>query len=250
MDEILLGSRVLSGVDRYGSWSVNTLDGWWDSPEPKGEVIGRANSDGEFDLPIFNESRLITVGGNLHARSHTNQHEAMNALSGFMRGRFQVAGHGSDQWADVKKAAGFRFTPITDTLAQWQLRLKAVDPRKFGNRQEITVPTDTTAEVFHYGNYQARPIFRVTATTTFATGYYITGPDNLTYRVVQPLNVGGVHDIDFNTGLLVHNGTVRFGYTSNARMWGVNPGQRARFSVRPNSTGSGNVRVRLLDTYI
>lgn len=247
---ITVAGRTLSGEDQYGVWITHGIEGWFDSPEVKGEVIGRANSDGDFDLPIFNESRFITVNGSLHTKSHSEQHQAMNFLTGLMSGRFQVSGHGATQWADVKRNAPVRFNMVTGEFAQWQVSLKASDPRKFGNMREINPATDVTAELVHYGNYQARPTFRVTATTSFATGYYITGPNNLTYRVVQPLNVGGVHDIDFNTGQLVHNGIVRFGYVSNARMWGVEPGQVTRFSVRPNSTGAGMVRARVFDTYI
>ena len=246
-EQITWAGRTLNGSDRFGEWVTTGLEGWWDSPDPKGETAERPNADGDYDLPVYNQARLITVGGNLHADSHTKLHEAMNFFTGPMRGRFAVTGHGSTQWADAVRNSGVKFTPVTDVFAQWQVRLKCVNPRKFGNSQDF-VRTNGTVSVFHRGNYNALPTVVVRGSA--ANGYRLNGPGGLQYKVTRALVSGIPHRIEFTDGRLRVNGTVVATGADSADVWPVPPGQSVDFDINVLSGGTAEATITITDTYI
>jgi hypothetical protein len=244
---ITWAGRTLSGADRFGKWVTTSFDGFWDSPEIKGESTERPNADGEYDLPTYNEARLVTATGNLHAKSHELLHEAMNFLTGPMSGRLTVAGHGSVQWADAKRNSGVKFTPVTDTFAQWQVRLKCPDPRKFGNSTDF-VRTNGTVSVFHRGNYDALPTVVVRGSA--ANGYRLNGPGGKQYKVSRALVTGIPHRIEFTDGRLRVNGTVVPTGVDSADVWAVPAGQAVDFDINVLSGGSAEATITITDTYI
>jgi hypothetical protein len=223
------------------------LEGWFDSPEVKGDTQDRPYQDGEFDLPIYNQARLVTVSGSLRAKSHAQLHEAGIFLTGAMSGRFQVTGHGSTMWADVKRNSGIKFTPITDTFAQWQVRLKAVDPRKFGRAVTYAVATGSPVNVSHRGNYNAMPSFIIRG--SMPGGYTIT-VDGWNYTVTRALVTGQPHRVDYNNGRLYVNGTLTQGNLGNTNRAPIPPGQSVGVGLYPVTTGSGSADMTILDTYI
>jgi len=248
---ITWAGRTLSGTDRFGRWVTQNdkFEGWWDSPDIKGESADRPNGDGEFDLPVYNQARLITIGGNFHADSHEQMHEAMNFFTGAMSGRFQTSGHGSIQWADAKRNSGVKFTPVTDTFAQWQVRLKCVDPLKYGNVNAYSIPSGSSyTTVFHRGNAVGYPT--VTVSGSFPGGYVLQSSGGAEYRVTTALGATP-HTIDMSTGLLVRNGSVVSGGVTRADLWRIQGGSLATdMRLQPITTGSGTAAVTLLDTYI
>ena len=245
---ITWAGRTLSGSDRFGEWAVTgELEGWWDSPEVKGETADRPNADGEYDLPVYNEARLITINGTLRAKSHAQLHDAGNFLTGPISGRLTVAGHGSSQWADAKRNSGVKFTPVTDVFAQWQVRLKCVNPRKFGNARDF-VRTNGTVSVFHRGNYNALPTVVVRGSA--ANGYRLNGPGGLQYKVTRALVTGIPHRIEFTDGRLRVNGTVVATGADSADVWPVPPGQSVDFDINVLSGGTAEATITITDTYI
>ena len=62
VEHITWGARTLVwGVIVSVSWSVNDgMEDWWGSPEIKGEVVSRPDADGDLDLPVYNQARLLT----------------------------------------------------------------------------------------------------------------------------------------------------------------------------------------------
>jgi hypothetical protein len=223
------------------------LEGWWDSPEIKGDTSERPYQDGEFDLPIYNQARLITANGIIRAKGHDQLHEAGNFLTGAMQGRLSVAGHGSILWADCKRNSGVKFTPVTDVLAQWQVRLKAVDPRKFGESKTIAVDTGSPISVFHRGNYNAMPSFIVRG--DMPGGWTLT-VNGWNYTVTKPLVSGAPHRVDYNNGRLFVNGTLSQGNLGNTNTTPIPPGQSVGVGLYPNSTGTGSADMTITDTYI
>lgn len=244
---ITWAGRTLSGSDGFGKWVTTSLDGWWDSPDTKGESEDRAQADGEFDLPIYNQARLITATGNLHAGTHAQLHEAMDFLCGPMLGRFQVAGHGTARWVDAKRNSGVKFTPVTDTFAQWQVRLKAADPRKFGELRRFTVATGAPVSAFHRGNYAATPKFTVSG--AMAGGYTLT-VDGWDYTVTVPLVSGTPHVIDYNDGRLRVNGVIVQNSLGNTNTATVPPGEAVGVGLYAVTTGTGSAVMDLYDTFI
>lgn len=241
-EQITWAGRTLSGNDRFGQWKVHSIDGWFDSPDVKGETQDRANADGEYDLPTYNSARIVTATGRLIAKSHADMHEAMSWLSGPMRGRFQVAGHGPTQYADGVRNSGLKLTPETDTVLRWQITLRFPDPRKFGDLKTFDVALAAIATVFHRGNYAASPIVQINGPVT--GGFTITHPGGL-YTAVGDLAAGSTIRIDFNTGRLKLNGNDRSDLVTRADLYKVPPGNTAAFSV---NRGVGYVEI--IDTYI
>jgi len=247
-DQITWAGRTLSGSDEFGEWVVTDLDGWFDSPESKGESQDREGQDGEFDLPIYNAARYITVTGHLHTKDHYLNHEAMSFLTGAMAGRFQVEGHGETLWADAKRNGKIKFTPITDTFAQWQVPLKCVKPYKYGETNTFTAAIGAPLSVGHRGNYYATPTFIIRGDCP--TGYVVT-LDGWNYRVTVPLQTGKPHRINYKTGRLYVNGTLTqngIGETNTTR---VPPGGLVGLGMyRIGATGTGTAEMELIDTSI
>jgi hypothetical protein len=164
-----------------------------------------------------------------------------------MSGRLTVAGHGSVQWADAKRNSGVKFTPVTDTFAQWQVRLKCPDPRKFGNSADF-VRTNGTVSVFHRGNYDALPTVVVRGSA--ANGYRLNGPGGKQYKVSRALVTGIPHRIEFTDGRLRVNGTVVPTGVDSADVWAVPAGQAVDFDINVLSGGSAEATITITDTYI
>ncbi len=245
-ERILWAGRTLSGTDRFGKWVTlgEQFEGWWDSPEPKGETADRANADGEYDLPIYNQARLINIGGHLHTDSHEQMHEAATFLTGAMSGRFQVSGHGSVLWADAKRNGGVKFTPVTDILARWQLRLKAVNPRKYGDT--ATFNFASIGDLFQRGNYPASPVFTITGDAPL--GYTINGENGEEYLVTTALVPGAPHTINFANARLRIGSTLTSNGNGAADVWDTAAGSVTRYIF--TSAGSISVAATLTDTYI
>lgn len=246
-ESIILDGQALTGTDHFGEWSTTSLDGWWSSPEPKSEDVSRENADGDFDLPVDYEARYVTITGSLQAKNHEMQHAAINRFTALVRqrARLQVIGHGAAQWIDVKRASGFKMEPVTDTYAQWQARVKAPIPSKYGERQRFTIPSGTTVAVFHRGNYDAWPAFTVTGNMPEGYWLYVGGKG---FRVTRPLTSGS-HAIDYRDGRLRVNGSFVAGGLSSAALAPITPG--ASTQVRLDAvSGTGSAALTVYDTYI
>lgn len=246
----MLDGQILNGSDRLGEWKTTSFEGWWDSPEPKGETVDRANADGEYDLPVYNQARYVTIGGRLAASSHEELHQAMNRFTGLVQragARLQVSGHGPEVWVSVKRASGLTIVPATDTFAHWQARLKAVDPRKYGDVNTFTASVGSNATAFHWGNYAAKP--QIVVAGSMPTGYVLTlGGQQFT--VTRALVSGSPHTIDYDDGRLRIGGVVIHGGLGATATPGVLPGTLATVSIAPRSTGAATATFTLYDTYI
>lgn len=245
-DRIRWAGRTLSGEDRYGRWVATGLEGWWDSPEPQGEAEAIPYGDGEYNLPVYNAARLVTVTGNLHARNHDELHHAMHSLTGVMKGKLYVDGHGESLWADAVRNGAVRFTPVTDTFAQWQVRLKCPDPRKFGEERIFNTAAGESIPVHHKGNYSAIPKFYIRGNMP---GGYRIALASRTFTVNRAL-VGVSHSIDYRDGRLRVGDDLVTGAVSSSVLFQVLPGQRDTLSLTPLAGGYGWVQMNVHDTYI
>lgn len=247
-ESIILDGQMLSGTDRFGEWATSGVDGWWSSPEPKVDNQERENEDGDYDLPVHYGARYITLTGSVRTKSHAQQHQAMNRFTGLLqkKARLQVSGHGPTQWADVVRASGLKIEPRTDTYAQWQVRVKAPDSRKFGDANVYTINPGQTVPLFHYGNADAFPVFDVTG--NMPDGYTLWGPDGKTFVAPTAVSSARKHYLDMSEGLLKVNGNYWTGQTGNADLWTVPPGQQ--INTRLTTAGTGAAKVTVYDTYI
>ncbi|MDJ0321824.1 hypothetical protein [Pseudarthrobacter sp. PS3-L1] len=249
MPEIQWAGRTLSGSDRHGVWTSEVPDGWWDSPDTKGEIVSRTNKDGDYILPIYNQARLVTFNGLLRAKSHEKLHQAGIFLTGAMTGRAQVTDHGPTQWADAVRAGKIRFTPITDTLASWQVPLRCPDPRKYGEESKFTIPSLVSVTAYHRGNAPAYPSFVVAG--SMPGGYTLTVGGSQ-FKVTEPLISGVSHGITFADGRLRIRGAVVHGGVGTAETPGIAAGTMPTVYLEPaaGSTGTATAFMTLTDTYI
>lgn len=246
-ESIILDGQKLSGEDHYGEWTATGLEGWWDSPEPKGESAPREGADGDFDTPLYYDARYVTITGSLRSANHEKQHQAMNRFAGLVqrKSRLQIVGHGAAQWSDVVRASGLKMAPVTDTYAQWQVRVKARDPRKYGERNRFSAESGVTVPIFHRGNYDAWPSFSISGNMPSGYGLRISGR---VYSVTRPLTSGS-HFVDFRDGRLQVNGAYISGGVGAANVTSIPPGGGASFRLDPVA-GTGMATIDVFDTYI
>lgn len=248
-EHITWGSRTLSGVDRYGRWLVlDGLENWWGSPDTRGDTEDFPDADGELDLPVYNQARLLTLQGHLHSTDHNQLHKAGKFLSSSMFGRFTVRGHGDTLWADGRRNSGFLFMPVTDTFAQWQVRIKFNDPRQYGDTRKWSASVGSNAAgIHHRGNYNAVPRFTVAG--NMPGGYRLTIKGQV-FNVTQPLVPGHPHSLDYGTGRLRIDSSIIHGGLG----WGykplITPGVSTVLAIEPRTTGTATATLTLTDTYI
>lgn len=250
-DELVtLDGFPLTGITREGSWKrLGELDGWFDTPEIKRNNADVVNGDGRVWTDIFYESRLITFRGRVISKNHGYLHEAANrlvALPGRGKKRFVVRGHGPTQWATVDPRGKVTASFDTDNYLNFQIPLEAVDPFKYGAASNDSFTIGSSGTFFHRGTVPAWPV--VTVTGSLPAGYTLTrGSRQVT--VTAPVTSGNPHVLDMRTGILTVGGSRAYGAISTAEYWAINPGPRQSVSASASS-GSGTVRLDVLDTYI
>ena len=253
------GLRVtIAGLDFYGQGSDGFIispdgfSGWDDGVDMRLEKTARPYAHGSFNLPVFQDSRTVSVSGNVFADSSRELLHLGNRLTGLLAGggigRVQVERFGDVQWADGRLAAKTMFTERGgQNSASFQIQLWCPDPRKFGNSADF-VRTNGTVSVFHRGNYNALPTVVVRGSA--ANGYRLNGPGGLQYKVTRALVTGIPHRIEFTDGRLRVNGTVVATGADSADVWPVPPGQSVDFDINVLSGGTAEATITITDTYI
>ncbi|MGP5391281.1 hypothetical protein [Glutamicibacter arilaitensis] len=229
-----------------------SFDGWFDSPERKSRDEARDDDDGDFEAEDFYQSRMISIEGRLKTRNHEMLHEAAGRISSLLHrgpGLLHVGGHGVAQSATVKLAGAVRCkaAPGTDDYLNWQLRLKAIDPYKYGEKRDYQGSVGSHFDVFHRGTVPAWPL--ITVSGSMPGGYEVMLAGNL-IEVTRSLTAGETHTIDTRTGLLRVNGAVVSGGLGTNEMFRIQAGTTQSLYSVPRTTGSGTVKIDVTDTYI
>lgn len=218
------------------------LQGWEERPAARSHDSDRPGGHGSFDAPVLLSSRLVTVSAHLDGADR----QISRVLAGLpLRGRFTVSEFGESQWSDAQL--------VESSPRRQQLRRHGVadlvfrfpNPRKFGE-QRVFTSTGSSAQAFHYGNFDADPVFEVSG---FVNGYRITGPSG-SYTVPGPKAASTVDRIDFSTGSFTRNGVPVTRAPSSVKRWSVPAGERVSWRVQPIGSGTGSARMFLTDTWI
>lgn len=245
--QVNLGGFVLHGEDRAGQWITEGLDGWYEPPSSRGESVERPNSHGEYLMPEYYSARTIAVDGILFHKNRGIAVEAFERLAAAAKQtqqKFSVTDAGMTRWSNARYA-GLDFTQVTTGTWRFQLRLKAVDPFKYGDSEPFSVASGGASYVHHRGTVDAWPV--VTVTGNMPDGYTL----NLRGQQVSvPSGVlpGETHRIDYRTRRLYIDGSVEFGLFGADNFVPVRPGQRQTFGF--SGSGSGTALVSVTDTYI
>lgn len=247
--QVRLGQHLLHGTNHFGQWVTEATEGWDEPPTVRDLDEERPSGHGSFDLPSYYAARTPTLDGILFADSRAQAKQALHALNASASLGLQtliIADADGTQWARVK-LAGLDHTWVTSTVVRWQLRLKAPDPRKFGNTQDFT-RTNGKVEVFHRGNFDAHPTIVVRGSA--ANGYRINSADGKQYRVSRALETDKPHRIEFNDGLLRVDGVLVPNGAPRADVWPVPPGRAIEFDINVVSGGSAEATITVTDTFI
>lgn len=248
MTLVKLGVQTLAGDTHAHEWKVNSIDGWWDTPDIKDNREDVPYGHGGYVLPEFYRERLITITGRVRSKTHSHQHEAINALKGcIMPGQtktLQVFGHGPDQWANVMLARQTKAVPVTDVHTSFQISLRSTDPRIFGERRIVTAGAGVAVMVENRGSAPAWPVVVVPGPIT-AGGYTITGPNGEQYTVTASPGSSSTHHVDMWDGMLRVNSSMSAGggLVGNAQTFTIPPGGKV-----PVTLSKGG-RIELYDTY-
>ena len=229
------------------------LEGWWDAPDIRLEQVNIPNGHGQFDLPSFLGSRVISISGHAFASTRGGlrmlgsqvkvllQRDTVEVLveeDGFTG----IVAYGKP--ADVK----WREYP-NDTCAEFHIQVWCPDPLKYGQRNQFSMASDGAyIDIYHRGDFTAYP--KVTITGSAADGYELAHPSGAVYQVDKPLVTGHPHEVDMRTGLLRVDGVVDMVGVTGASVWHVPPGAYHQMKVRPLTVGQTATAVcYVTDTY-
>ena len=256
MLRIRIGSTVILGrpddVQKRVEGLFVAKNGWvgWDDGggEIRREAVPRPSSHGEFDLPVFQGSRVFSIDGHALAWSELELGHLRSVVNGIGatgdRVKVTVDHQGQTLWAMARRGAKPKFedSGIRHGLhrAKFFLQFVAADPRKYG---ELRTFADGEA-AFHYGNFPATP--RYTVLGTAETGYTVTGPGGRQVVVQRPLAPSAPHVLDFATGGLYIGGSRVMGAITKYEPWSIPPGSEVTAVVN----GSRTLRAELADTFI
>jgi len=225
------------------------LEGLDDGVSSKGQTVARPNAHGDFDVPGFLDSRIVSLSGTCLASSPEKLAWYGSLLTGFLAEGSQAVtfNHmGRILWGSARRAPGtapkFKVDGLDGLSARFQVQLKFANPRLFGESRGFHPGTQL---LYNYGNFPATPTYTITGAN--AGGYTVYGPGTKTYSVSRPLLSGETHTIDMADGHLRVNGAVVFGgIGATADTWAAPGGSSAPVAVSSGAVVTG----RITDTFI
>lgn len=225
------------------------FEGWDDGPDVRREGVALLSEHGEYDSPVFNGSRVISVDGHAIAWSEEELGKLRNLVMGIgadgKRTRLTVTHQGMTLAATVRRGARptFRDTGIRygRLRARFAIFLVAADPRKYGVPHEFAAGDPVT----HDGNFPASPVLVVAGPQP--AGYTVAAGTNQ-YTVTTPLPSGSTDEIDMSTGWVRRNGVLLVGGITRADTWRIPVG--APGLVHTITGGPGALTVRVTDTFM
>lgn len=226
------------------------FDGWDDGGgDIRRESVPRPGEHGEFDLPVFQGSRVFSIDGWALAWSERELAQLRSIVTGIGaagdRFRVTVDHQGQTLWAMARRGAKptFRDAGIRHGLhrARFLIQFVAADPRKYGELREYAAGEAAV----QYGNFPARP--RIIVSGVAEAGYTVTGPDGRRVVVQRPLTASQPHTIDFVKGGLYVGGVRQLRAITVYEPWEIPPGMPG---VVTTVNGSRTLRVQVTDTFV
>lgn len=236
--EIAIAGREILGRpwDLSQPWGLfvqkDGFQGWGGLPAGRREALARAVQHGEYDVPVYLPSRVVTIDGWAIAPDPRGLQLELETAAGIgatgAAQDFQVK-----QWGIPREARGRRVLAVADDEGRWkgrfiyapfQLQLVFADPRKYGESRTLPgdelnpaapLATATSINVSHRGNFPAHP---VTLIPTAPAGYTITSPGGT--FVVSGATAGGTHAVDHRNGRVYRNGVEMPG-VGRGDLWAV-----------------------------
>lgn len=218
------------------------FQGWFSRAAARSSDVERPGGHGSFDAPVRLSSRLVTMTVHLDP----GDERGYRLLAGLpLRDRFTVSEDGESAWADAHLIEVVANVDQLGKHSRADLVFRFPNPRKYGEQHEF-VSSGASVAAFHYGNFDADPVFEVSG---FVNGYRITGPGG-SFTVPGPKASATVDRIDFSTGLFTRNGVPVTRAATQTDTWQVPVATRVSWRVQPIGSGTGSARMLLTDTWI
>lgn len=246
------------GIPGVRASTIRSLAGWWETPDSRSQDSAMVATDGDAAGRRNYEARMVTIEGDVSCDTRAALFAFRDRVAGLVGAnpvRFEVNGHGPDQWAMVVRSGGLQWSEKSPVAASWSLTVKAPDPCKYGVTRRFpesgTSPAGSSVEVFHEGNYGAAP--RITVQGYSPGGFTAFGTGSDRFRVTEGVNTGETLVADFKVGHVFLNGVRKpaaGGYRSLAR---IRPYELRATNVIPAQPDlASNVRffVEVTDTWI
>ena len=258
---IRVGGFPLSHLLQGASYRVNRLSGWWQRPSVKRTTVARSRADGDLPMPWDFNARHIAIDGHITARDHNHMHHVMDTLSAIAttdREWLSIQGHGPLTAALVEADDEPFLMPVTDRKFRFELRFKANDPRRYGERWDRPLIGGTN-EYRQYGTYPS-PVHAYPRLSAVAAGngYTLTAAvPRVGNRVWECFGVIGMssieHHADITAGVHFVEGQRVDEHMGRMQSWML-PGQgrltTITTAVLDGGTFNSGGTLRYWDTYI
>lgn len=251
-----LDSWSAPAVDGYGvEWWLSELDGWYGTPDLRLGGSDRPLDHGQFDAPSYLSSRVITATGAALAPDVTTALQASDILSSLCWDPSQLyvlqvtEPSGQVRRAQVRLNSATKVSDLVGNTFEWQLQLKAPDPRRYddtltsvtltaptgavgGISAPLTVPfsistsgaLSNSATVTNVGTIATRPVVTFAGPLVDPQLANVTAGRSLSFTIT--LAGGDLLVVDFDKRTVLLNGTAsRSGtLTAAAAWWDLAPG--------------------------
>lgn len=268
-----LDDWAASAIDDSGvEWWLTGLEGWNGSPDPRLSGVDRSSDHGQFDGPTYLASRVITATGVALAPDQTTALYARDVLSSLCWDTSRLytltvteVGRPTRR-ADVRLNAATKIGEINPYAFDWQIQLKAPDPRRYGDEQTVvlnaptgvsggvtlplTVPvTLTTAgtstssgTITNSGTFPTRPVVEFIGPLVDPQIANVTAGRTLGFEIT--LAAGDTLTADFDRRTVLLNGTASRSntLTATAAWWQLDPGGNDVVFTAGGGTGTAVVR--------
>ena len=263
-------------VDAQGTeWWLTTVDGWNGSPDVRLTTVDRPQDHGQFDGPTFFGSRTITLAGSAIALDRTTALLARDIVASICWDPSQLytlqvtePGRPTRQ-ADVRLNAATKVSGVNEVAFDWQIQLKAPDPRRYDATETVitlypptgavggvtvpfTVPlvlsttglSTSTATAVNAGTVATRPVVTLTGPLVDPQIANLTAGKTLSF--VLTIASGDYVTVDFDRRTVLLNGTASrsSALTSTAAWWELPPGSSDLQVTAGGGDGSVEIRYR------
>lgn len=271
---IQLDDWAASAIDDAGvEWWLTGLEGWNGSPDVRLSGVDRPQDHGQFDGPTYLASRVITATGTAIAPNQTTALYARDVLSSLCwdTGRLyelRVTEVGRPvRRASVRLNTATKIGPINEVAWDWQIQLKAPDPRRYGDDETalvlspptgasggitlpLTVPftlsttglSTSGGTAINAGTFPTRPVVTLAGPLVDPQIANLTSGRSLSLNIT--LASGDTLVLDFDRRTVILNGSAGRSntLTSSAAWWQLNPGGNDLAFTAGGGAGTATVR--------